>query len=181
MSEPTYSLTRNNLQDIAAHQSTSQTQHGLVSRVARARGAHFCYITSFTPVSAATRSSIQTSKQHHAELTSALVYTNHSCAPTVELLIHSPDETGHYQDGIAGEFRVVNDRDLKVGDELTWFYPSTEWEFAEPFHCACGAGGGVCVGVHSGSATLPTTVLDKYFINDHVEELAAERDGLREA
>jgi len=34
---------------------------------------------------------------------------------------------------------VVAARDLAADDELTFFYPSTEWSMAEPFDCWCGA------------------------------------------
>lgn len=88
---------------------------------------------------------------------------NHSCAPSVEVHTYSPDADGKYPQapkqgelngeavglksvGLAGEVRVARDRDVKVGDSLTFFYPSTEWKFDRAFDCLCGAGDGVCVG-----------------------------------
>lgn len=36
------------------------------------------------------------------------------------------------------EVRVSEDGEgLKEGDELTFFYPSTEWSMAQPFDCLC--------------------------------------------
>ena len=61
----------------------------------------------------------------HVELNSDLVYLNHSCDPTV--LID------------AENFKVLAAKDLKQGTELAFFYPSTEWEMAQPFECWCGA------------------------------------------
>ena len=49
----------------------------------------------------------------------------HSCAPSVVL------------DTVART--VVAAHDLAPGDEVTFFYPSTEWRMAEPFPCWCGA------------------------------------------
>lgn len=48
-----------------------------------------------------------------------LVIAQHSCNPNlgVDLQYENKDE-----------WRVVALRDIKVGDYLTWFYPSTEWD-----------------------------------------------------
>ncbi len=61
--------------------------------------------------------------------------------------MYSPDGQGRYPGGVAGEVRVVRDRDLQVGDQLTFFYPSTEWASPRPFQCLCGAGVGKCIGM----------------------------------
>ena len=37
--------------------------------------------------------------------------------------------------------RLTALRPISEGDELTFFYPSTEWAMAEPFECGCGAAG----------------------------------------
>lgn len=36
------------------------------------------------------------------------------------------------------EVRVVDGKDLRIGDELALFYPLTEWEMAQPLDCLCG-------------------------------------------
>jgi hypothetical protein len=79
--------------------------------------------------------------------------------------------------GLAGEVRVARDRDVKVGDSLTFFYPSTEWKFDRAFDCLCGAGEGVCVGKVEGSSAIPKQDLGKWFFNEHILELAGERDA----
>lgn len=38
-------------------------------------------------------------------------------------------------------FRAL--RDIQPGDELSFFYPSTEWEMAQGFECKCGAKVGI--------------------------------------
>lgn len=75
---------------------------------------------------------------------------NHSCAPTVEIEVRTSNPQDGYPDGISGEVRVAHNRDLEVGDELTFFYPSTEWASASPFKCLCGAGEGRCIGMQRG-------------------------------
>ena len=91
--------------------------------------------------------------------------------------MHAPDSEGCYANGIAGEVRVARDRDLEVGDELTFFYPSTEWGCARPFDCVCGAGEDWCIGVHRGAEGLSKEVMERYFVNKHIRVLVAERDG----
>jgi hypothetical protein len=83
--------------------------------------------------------------------------------------------------GAVGEVRVARDRDLAAGDELTFFYPSTEWSASRPFTCLCGAGAGVCIGEHRGSQHLPRALLQRYFVNAHVLQLLAERDAADES
>lgn len=68
---------------------------------------------------------LQFGPYEHVELNSDLVYLNHSCDPTVEI------------DVTACCVRAV--KDIKPGDELTFFYPSTEYEMNQPFRCWCGS------------------------------------------
>lgn len=173
---PCFSLEKDNLQDLIEYRATPLTQTSIVSRVARPRGSHLCYIRTQIPIPEPTWSSLQTSETSHAEINSALLYMNHSCVPTVEVEVREPDDQGRYPQGVSAEVRVAHDRDLEVGDALTFFYPSTEWACAKPFECLCGAGEGRCIGIQQGSKYLSKKVLDKYFANEHIRRLAAERD-----
>jgi len=60
-------------------------------------------------------------------------------------------------------------RDIFPGDELTFFYPSTEWSMAEPFACLCGSGG--CIGHIAGAERLPLHILTKYRLNPHITDM----------
>ena len=68
------------------------------------------------------------------------------------------------------EVRVVEGKRVKAGDELTFFYPSTEWEMARPFQCTCGAEG-KCIGLVNGAKFLDKQVLARYWLNSHILEL----------
>lgn len=172
---PAYSLKQNDLQDIIEYGNSSFGQISTFSRVDCPRGAHLCYITTHSIAPRKTWFTIQISRSQHAEFNSALVYLNHSCAPTAEIEIFSPTNKGEeFAKGIMGEVRVARDRDLKAGEELTWFYPSTEWICASPFQCLCKADDRGCVGWLKGAKHLSDERLDMYFINKHVLELAAE-------
>jgi hypothetical protein len=83
---------------------------------------------------------------------------NHSCRPTS--IVHALT---------LGVFAAV---DLKAGDEVTFFYPSTEWEMVRPFDCLCGAP--ACIRFVAGAQCLSTDVLKRYFINCHIQKLTAK-------
>jgi len=89
-------------------------------------------------------------------------YLNHSCAPST------------FVDTAAG--RIVALRPVRAGEELTFFYPSTEWRMASPFDCRCGHD--ACLGRITGAEALPARVLARYALNDHISKLAAERNGI---
>jgi len=87
---------------------------------------------------------------------------NHSCAPAVVI-----DVTRQ---------AVIANRDLAPGDELTFFYPSTEWEMARPFECCCGEP--ECLGWITGAKELPRERRNDYFFNPPIETLFADRRAL---
>lgn len=125
----------------------------------------FARITNPTPATVA-YSSVQASKDLHIELNCDLVYINHSCKPTLVF------------DMQRWEVRVNPDleRGLREGDELTFFYPSTEWEMAQPFDCLCGTE--ECRGRISGAKDTSLDVLDEYWLNPHIEELLHEKAAI---
>jgi hypothetical protein len=107
---------------------------------------------------------VQVSGTQHIELNSDLLYANHSCAPSLEF------------DMQRWEIRVSRDRALRVGDPLTFFYPSTEWEMAQAFQCGCGAGAR-CRGWIRGARDMGRAGLQGYWVNQHVLELLKEEEG----
>ncbi len=93
-------------------------------------------------------------RKHITLMPEFLQYINHSCAPSVffdttrmELICLSP---------------------LAPGDELTFFYPSTEWDMAQPFTCYCGTP--QCLKVIRGAAHLAPEVLERYVLTDFIRE-----------
>ncbi len=67
---------------------------------------------------------------------------------------------------------VVALRSIAAGDELTYFYPSTEWDMARPFVCQCNAP--QCLRVVAGARYLAPDTLKRYFINRHILSLNRE-------
>jgi hypothetical protein len=76
------------------------------------------------------------------------------------------------------EVRVDENKEggLKVGDELTFFYPSTEWDMAQKFECSCKEQG--CAGTIGGANDMTEELLSKYWLNKHIEELLEEKRNL---
>ena len=147
---------------------------GNISLVGLPAGAHFVSIKNAVPAERH-YTTVQVSKDTHVALNSDLVYCNHSCAPTLVF------------DMSKMEVRVVDDRALSVGDPLTFFYPSTEWEMDQPFECHCDAAGAPpCQGTIRGAKYLSEEDIKGYWLNEHIIELraqqarTAEEEGNRE-
>jgi hypothetical protein len=83
---------------------------------------------------------------------------NHACDPSVIL-----DTT---------RLLMFAARDLDEGAELTFFYPSTEWEMSSPFICLCGAPN--CIHVVAGARFLALSTLEGHFLNYHIRQLMIE-------
>ena len=70
--------------------------------------------------------SVQVADDRHIHLAPEfLQYINHSCEPNT------------FFDTQKGE--VVALRDIAPNEEISFFYPSTEWSMTQPFACFCGA------------------------------------------
>ena len=87
---------------------------------------------------------------------------NHSCAPNVAFDM--------------AELALVALTDLRAGDELVYFYPSTEWHMAQPFVCACGASD--CLVRIDGASGLTDAQLAPYALSPFVRaRRAAQLSG----
>ncbi|KAI7908285.1 uncharacterized protein BX663DRAFT_26934 [Cokeromyces recurvatus] len=124
-----------------------------------AKGSIIATLEGLTP-GAKRYSTVQVSKDKHIELNSDLVFMNHSCDPSTFMDVdHSV---------------VVATRDIAPDDELTFFYPSTEWDMAQPFSCWCGSS--KCIETVQGARYLSTNTLKQFVLSKHIEELIQERD-----
>lgn len=83
-----------------------------------------------------------------------LQYINHGCDPNVHM-----DVARH---------EIVCLRDIPAGDELRFFYPSTELDMDRPFSCLCRSPG--CLGTIRGALHLPPEQLARYPLAAHVAE-----------
>jgi len=121
------------------------------------KGSIICVIPSEALQNKPTQYTVQIGRDRHVEV-KELASMNHSCDPSVIL--------------DTSRMLVIACRDLSVGDELTFFYPSTEWEMSAPFICLCGAPS--CIHVVAGARFLPLSTLEQHFVNRHIRELMIE-------
>ncbi|KZV93004.1 hypothetical protein EXIGLDRAFT_717654 [Exidia glandulosa HHB12029] len=140
-------------------------------------GALFTPLTSppLTLTSTKAYSSIQLSRTEHAELHSDLLYVNHSCEPSL-VFDMAAREVRVASRRVQGEEQEGKERGLEVGDELTFFYPSSEWSMAQPFECRCGAGEGVCKGWIGGAKEMGRERMKGMWLNAFIEELLDEQE-----
>ncbi len=106
------------------------------------RGEIVISLRNLQPQRLRTYQTIQVRDNHHV-VEDLLAKLNHSCDPTV------------FVDTSAG--LCVATRDIEVGEELNFFYPSTETEMAEPFQCKCQAPN--CIKYVKGALDLPLHLL----------------------
>jgi hypothetical protein len=133
-------------------------QHSLRSNAQFAVGDIICefYAASIQPEASYLTVQIDDDK-HITLLPDFLQYTNHSCDPNA------------FFDTTTMEFLCI--KEIQPGDELTFFYPSTEWEMAQPFDCYCGAA--ECMGVITGAANMSMETLSKYRLTDFIRRKLA--------
>lgn len=106
-------------------------------------------------VNHATYLTVQTGVNRHITLQPEfLQYINHSCEPNVFFNTTTME--------------VICLKELNVGDELTFFYPSTEWDMVQPFVCNCGSKD--CLQLINGASHLSLKTLRKYRITDFIQQ-----------
>ena len=67
---------------------------------------------------------------------------------------------------------MVARRAIEKEEELSFFYPSTEWEMDAPFICLCGSSN--CIHVVAGARFLPLSTLENHYLNRHIREMMIE-------
>jgi hypothetical protein len=136
---------------------TENKFRSLITKQAYTKGEVICEIPSDNVVNKATRFTVQIGRNEHTDV-GKLAALNHSCDPNVILDTENMVMVARY--------------DIAKGDELSFFYPSTEWEMAAPFICLCGASN--CIHVVAGARFLPLSTLENHFLNKHIREMMIE-------
>ena len=85
---------------------------------------------------------------------------NHSCDPNCFF-----DTTA---------MQLVALKDIQEGEELTFFYPSAEWDMDRSFECLCGTAS--CIGTIKGAKYLSATLVKRYRFTDLIRRKLAARD-----
>ncbi len=88
-----------------------------------------------------------------------LQYINHGCEPNVFFNTTTMQLTAL--------------KEIQPEEELSFFYPSTEWRMIQSFDCYCGSP--VCVGRIKGAAYLSKEAQEKYMLTDFIQQQLAKR------
>jgi len=86
---------------------------------------------------------------------------NHSCNPNTFFDISA--------------MKLISLKPIGRGEEFTFFYPSTEWDMAQPFQCFCGSPN--CLGEIKGAAYLATNVLSHYRLTRFIQQQLHDRSN----
>ena len=136
---------------------TENKFRSLITKQAYSKGEVLSIIPSTNVMNKANRFTVQIGRDEHTHV-GKLAALNHSCNPNVFL------DTENLQ--------MVACRDIAKGEELSFFYPATEWEMDAPFICLCGASS--CVHVVAGARFLPLSTLEHHYLSRHIRELMIE-------
>ena len=129
----------------------------LIAKQTYKKGEVICVMPSENIMDKPNRFTVQIAKDKHTHV-GKLAALNHSCDPNVIL------ETD--------KMVMIARRDIEKGEELSFFYPSTEWEMDAPFICLCGASS--CIHVVAGARFLPLSTLEHHYLNQHIREMMIE-------
>jgi len=147
--------------DVVLNNETNQKS--LFAAVSCAPGDVICAFGAATTQSYATYLTVQTGSDRHITLKPEfLQYINHSCSPNAFFNTTSME--------------LVCLQPIQPGDELTFFYPSTEWEMAQPFVCNCGTA--ACIQLINGASHLSVETLSKYKLTDFIRQQVRQKLSL---
>lgn len=129
----------------------------LTTKQKYSKGEVICSMPSENITDKPNRFTVQIGRDKHTHV-GKLAALNHSCDPNVIL------DTENME--------MVAARDIEKGEELYFFYPSTEWQMDAPFICLCGSAN--CINVVAGARFLPLSTLERHYLNPHIRDLMIE-------
>lgn len=140
--------------------NTSTNQKSLNATAAIKPGEIISKFYAGITQSYATYLTVQTGVETHITLQPEfLQYINHSCDPNV------------FFDTASMELICL--KPLQPGNELTFFYPSTEWDMSQPFVCNCKTKD--CLQLINGAAHLDKSTLQKYRLTNFIKQQAQQK------
>jgi len=148
-------MTANTMDTLAI--KTENKFRTLVTKQEYKKGEIICDIPSEDLHDKPNRFTVQIAENKHTNV-GKLAALNHSCDPNVIL--------------DTDKMHMVARRDIEKGEELYFFYPSTEWEMDAPFICLCGNSN--CIHVVAGARFLPLSTLENHYLNPHIRNLMIE-------
>ena len=139
---------------------TENKFRSLITKQAYKKGDVICEIPTEKVLDMPNRYTVQIAQDRHTHV-GKLAALNHSCDPNVIL------DTEH--------LLVYACKDIEKGEELSFFYPATEWHMAEAFACECGEVD--CLGRVAGASQTPADVLARHALSPVIRVKLAARDN----
>jgi hypothetical protein len=134
-------------------QKLSNNQNALFALRAYQPGELIAHFSAGSISAEPTYLTVQVGEQKHITLQPAfLQYINHGCDPNVFF------DTSAMQ--------LIALKEIQPEEEMTFFYPSTEWKMNQSFQCYCGSQD--CIGEIKGAAYLSQSLRRKYRMTDFI-------------
>ena len=147
-------------ENLALYLDTLSGQKNLQASTWYAKGSLLHKFSARERLTQPTYLTVQIDHHQHIHLAPEfLQYINHSCEPNV------------YFDVSKREVRCL--RDIEAGEEIAFFYPSTEWSMVQAFECTCGTPS--CLGIINGAASLDKNLIENYKLAEHIMEMLSEQ------
>jgi hypothetical protein len=141
-------------------EDTNSLAKSLHSIVNFSEGDTICQFSAAAILKTPTYLTVQIGIGEHIHLKPEfLKFVNHSCEPNV------------FFDTSSMEFVAL--RNIQPGDEFTFFYPSTEWDMAQPFECLCGTTS--CLKQITGAAHMDIEKLKSYTLTTFIQQQLANK------
>ncbi len=135
--------------------NTSQ-QKSLQSNKLFKKGESIAHFSAASTLEKPTYLTVQVNTHTHITLEpSYLQYVNHSCNPNVFFNTTT--------------FQLVAIKDIMIDEELTFFYPSTEWDMAQAFQCNCSNNN--CLQTIQGAKYISAHILKNYQLTDFINKM----------
>ena len=144
-------LSSHGFADIINNNNTQQKS--LHATAAFNAGETICNFSAATELENPTYLTVQIGIKKHITLSpSFLQYINHSCEPNVFFNTSTME--------------LMALKNISIGDELVFFYPSTEWNMTQSFQCFCGSL--QCLHEIKGAAYLSAESISKYQFTEFI-------------
>lgn len=143
------------LQGFATVYAFSNSEKCLVSDVLISAGTALSSFGSLVILESPNYLTLQIGVNKHILLDPVVLqYINHSCEPNV------------FFD--TAEMQLVALKNIQPGEELRFFYPSTEWEMDRPFVCNCKTSS--CLGIIRGARYIQPETLANYRLSNFIKQ-----------
>jgi hypothetical protein len=133
--------------------NTALQQQGLYASSNFKQGAVLINFSARETLSEPTYLTVQVNDAEHILLAPKYIeYINHSCNPNV------------FFNTATMQLEAL--KDIAIGEELTFFYPSTEWKMDQSFICSCRSSN--CLKEIQGAYYMHKEVLKNYRLTDFI-------------